>query len=684
MSSIFRFLVFVPPTLLFVLPLFGQIQGKIEQIPGSDTYQVSIISTANQNPPNLADQGQITLRAITGEFQVDNLQNATGNWFVDNPNIAPAEAPNFDYFSFQLQQPVDFDLSLGNEIPLFTFENALGRCTYIEIIDDSNDPFLPPNSQNSNIGNFLLIVGSSTLNSYEGNSPGFYTDCPVLDADLAAGANPVPCHGDLTALDINVIGGLEPYQIYWQGLTTGGFGTTQVTDFEGSTSFEDFAAGIYEVTIVDDRDSAVVVQIEIEQPDKIDINLLNDDAGCDGSMDGQMTAFVNGGTVANDYQYFWSTNPGVAMSNINGMLDPGTYSVTVVDDNGCDEAATGEIGSYSIIFLNPQVREITCFGATDGVVDLYPVSPSGPFTFEWSSNVSTGNFSSAWQLGAGVYEVTVTDNTGICNEVGTFTLEEPPAIEVDYRLTEPQCFDDPGYVDILAVDNAAGNWTATIIGNATEVVPNTFEVDAGMPLRLVVTDDNGCEVSDNFIIPGKQELTVDLGPDREIKYGENIQLDPDIFPHSGVTLEWIPTDYLDCTDCPDPDASPTENITYRLLLTDEDGCTAEDEISIAVRKSRDIYIPNAFSPNQDGINDIFSPFGGFEVVSIQSMQVYDRWGGLVFSNTEGFSVHDDLKNGWDGTARNQQLDPGTYLYTMNVEFIDGEVVLFSGEVNLMR
>jgi gliding motility-associated-like protein len=128
---------------------------------------------------------------------------------------------------------------------------------------------------------------------------------------------------------------------------------------------------------------------------------------------------------------------------------------------------------------------------------------------------------------------------------------------------------------------------------------------------------------------------------------------------------------------------PTETETYRLQMTDTAGCTIDDFITVAVQKSRDIFIPNAFSPNQDGINDSFYPYGGFEIVAIHSMHVYDRWGGKVFELNEEF-LPNDPEMGWDGIARNKPAEPGTYLYTMNVEFIDGEVILFSGEVNLMK
>lgn len=685
MSSVLRILSFVPPMLLFVLPTFGQLQGKIEQIPGG-TYQVSLICTQDwtANPPS-AEQGQITIRAAQGELQIANFQAVSGSWEMDIPIYAPIEAADYDYFSFGLQFPTNsFNWSLNDETVLFTFENVGSTCTYIEIIENQADPFFPPNSQNANIGNSLNTNNTQIFDFYEGNSTFSFVDCVPLDAMVSIGINPVLCYGDLTDVSVDVIGGREPYQVYWQRVPSGGFGTVQVSDYQGNATFNSLGAGDYEITVTDDRDSAVMYEITIEQPSALIVDLLADDATCDGSMDGQVTAFANGGTVAGDYQFYWNTNPGVAMSHVIGMLDPGNYGVTVIDDNGCQANANDDVDTYNILLLNPQFNDISCFGANDGVIDLYPVSPNGPFTFEWSSNVTTGEFSSAWMLGAGTYDVTVTDNTGVCTETGSFMLTEPEEIIMDYGMSEPQCYGDPGYVEILGVENAVGDWNAEIIGDASEVLPGTFEVEAGMPMRLSVTDANGCEVSENFLIPAKQEMYVDLGPDQEIKYGETVNLDADVFPNTNVNLDWTNVELLSCEKCPNPETSPTESTVFRLRLTDDNGCTAEDQISIAVRKSRDVYIPNAFSPNQDGINDIFCPMGGFEVAYIQSMLVFDRWGGLIYENKDGFSIHDAEKDGWDGSVQGKRLDNGTYLYSMNVEFIDGEVVLYSGEVNLLR
>jgi gliding motility-associated-like protein len=118
-------------------------------------------------------------------------------------------------------------------------------------------------------------------------------------------------------------------------------------------------------------------------------------------------------------------------------------------------------------------------------------------------------------------------------------------------------------------------------------------------------------------------------------------------------------------------------------MTDTAGCSISDFVNVGIRKSRDIYIPNSFSPNHDDINDSFYPYGGFEIVAIHSMRIFDRWGGKMFEKNEKFYPN-DASQGWDGLTKDKPAEPGIYLYTMNVEFIDGETILFSGELNLMK
>ena len=119
-----------------------------------------------------------------------------------------------------------------------------------------------------------------------------------------------------------------------------------------------------------------------------------------------------------------------------------------------------------------------------------------------------------------------------------------------------------------------------------------------------------------------------------------------------------------------------------MQVVDENGCTAEDQIQVIVSKPRDVYIPTAFSPDDDGINDRFGIFAGEGIRNIQSFEIYNRWGEAMYQiydfspNTPGL--------GWDGTHRGQLMNAGVYIYFAEVEFIDGEVILYTGDVMLLR
>ncbi len=673
---------FVPPTLLFVLPLFSQIQGKLELL-SDNTYLVSIVPQVDWSPPmSVTNSAQITIRASTGKLILTDFQSQFGVWTPSSPIVAPTEAPQYDYYSFSLASPVaDVTYESGVPLPLFSFRND-GTCADVELIDTASDPFMPPNSMNANIGNSFSVIGAGIgQNAYTGNAAEYSISCPALG--LSVSDEGVKCYGETTTLNIAVVGGEAPYQIYWLHPESGADGLASVAEYGGSVSLSNMPAGPYYIEVQDNRDSSFTKNYLLSQPAPIEITLLGYDASCNGSMDGvALVKNATGGTVANDYQYFWNTNPTVS-SPSTGFLNPGIYTVTVVDDNGCSAEASIELGEMASIYPNPIVREITCHGSSDGVIDLYPVGLNPPFTYQWSPNVLTGNYSSAWQLPAGSYSVTVTDATGVCNTTVDVVLDDPPAIETDYQLSQAQCPGDKGYLTLLAVENAQEPWTVSIT-EGREITPGfEFEVEPGIVQLLTIEDAKGCTYEEEFLLPAPVQISVEAGENLMLKYGEQLQLSPHISPQTGVSIRWYPADDLSCDDCPDPILYPTESKTYTLTVTDSAGCSQQDVLAVFVRKSRDLYIPTAFSPNGDGINDVFCPYGGFEAIRITDFQVFDRWGDTLYKLDQPVAFGDD-KCGWDGSAKGKPLSAGTYLYAINVEFIDGEQVLFAGEVTLMR
>ena len=112
-------------------------------------------------------------------------------------------------------------------------------------------------------------------------------------------------------------------------------------------------------------------------------------------------------------------------------------------------------------------------------------------------------------------------------------------------------------------------------------------------------------------------------------------------------------------------------------MTDEQGCTTVLSLSLTVNVERNVYLPNAFSPNDDGRNDTFQPYLGDNSAEVIQLQVFDRWGGLIYESTEASAA-------WDGTAEGEALNTGVYLYKMELRWVDGRTTHEVGTVQLIR
>ena len=122
--------------------------------------------------------------------------------------------------------------------------------------------------------------------------------------------------------------------------------------------------------------------------------------------------------------------------------------------------------------------------------------------------------------------------------------------------------------------------------------------------------------------------------------------------------------------------------TYTVQVTDSLGCSATDEITITVDKSRDVYIPNVFTPNGDGINDNFMIFGGIGVTQIEVLKIYNRWGELLFE-ASNFQPNDPFFS-WDGKLKGKSLNPSVFVYFAEISFFDGVTIPYKGDVTLLK
>jgi len=167
--------------------------------------------------------------------------------------------------------------------------------------------------------------------------------------------------------------------------------------------------------------------------------------------------------------------------------------------------------------------------------------------------------------------------------------------------------------------------------------------------------------------------------------GELFQLNATVVYTTPVIISdifWTPADSLSCVHCFEPTTSTLTDITFTATVTDVNGCQSTDEVLVQIDKTVHVYIPNVFSPDDDGDNDILLIFGDAKVEKIRLFRIYDRWGELVHE-AENFEPNDP-NLGWDGYLRGKVMDPAVFVYYAEVELIDGTVIFLKGDITLLR
>lgn len=193
--------------------------------------------------------------------------------------------------------------------------------------------------------------------------------------------------------------------------------------------------------------------------------------------------------------------------------------------------------------------------------------------------------------------------------------------------------------------------------------------------RVTVTDGNLCSAAAEVILTSLAAPVGSINSKYIIEGGSSIQLSvADV--DNATSILWTPSDGLSCDDCLDPIASPTSDQSYIIDIVDENGCTLQLQTRIVV-KNTDYFMPNIFSPNGDNINDILALIS--EDSYIYDLQVFDRWGGIVFNGKQLITT--DKQSGWDGTYFGKQLTTGVYVYVVKV-YSENETDIFAGNITL--
>ncbi|MGC4034937.1 MAG: gliding motility-associated C-terminal domain-containing protein [Chitinophagaceae bacterium] len=241
----------------------------------------------------------------------------------------------------------------------------------------------------------------------------------------------------------------------------------------------------------------------------------------------------------------------------------------------------------------------------------------------------------------------------------------------------------PGFTVKEAVPSGSSIFTQVIESPSAEniygVVNDRLDGADTPPNKVFDETDYGNNSSTKTIAP----FAVKIVPgDTSVPRSSNLQLSGQVSGGNASMTLWEPGDGLSCTHCLNPVAKVTASVQYTVTVQNDYSCIAKDVITIKTFTSGKVDIPSAFTPNNDGLNDVFYIMGGKEVKQVNNLAVFNRWGQKIFESTN--SPANDRNYGWKGMFKGSPVDGGVYVYLATVEFLDGTKEVYKGTITLIR
>jgi gliding motility-associated-like protein len=395
--------------------------------------------------------------------------------------------------------------------------------------------------------------------------------------------------------------------------------------------------------------------------------------------------------VADDKSILW-TGPNGYTSDIplSMIEEPGLYVLQVTGINGCVDSTTVEVIDGRI-FPNAVAENIDLFQCENIEVNLSGEGSSegSEFTYQWSTenggNILQGEQSLSPRIKSeGTYIIEVTNNNIGCISYDTLvlTLQEQELVDLDLLVTSPTCMGyDNGIIEIENIIGGYGPFNITVDGfDYGERLDIQYLTVGDHDVRVV--DSLGCILDSLVLIDTSNLLSVTLPVDTTLIFGQMLNVLADInLPEDSISqILW--SSNVPCDGCRSFDFRPDGNMTIAIEVIDVNGCVEEKEFRITVNRPDNLPFPHIFSPNGDGLNDIFYLPLVEGIESIEYIRVYDNWGGLIHESIN--PLLGDESSGWDGSLNGQQAAMAVYIVEAMVRLVDGTEIRYFGDVTLIR
>ncbi|MDZ7878390.1 MAG: gliding motility-associated C-terminal domain-containing protein [Saprospiraceae bacterium] len=415
--------------------------------------------------------------------------------------------------------------------------------------------------------------------------------------------------------------------------------------------------------------------------------------------DSVITIDASASSSGADFSLKWITANGGQILRDSTTLQPksnsaGFYELTITNNtNGC---LSSQFTFVQVDTARPNAiaTALDTIDCTSPVVGLSGRGSTlgASITYSWVArpgHITDGeNTLNANADEPGTYLLTVQNTKNFCTNTDTATVvrntERPRDIKLSIK--KPSCY---GECDAnFRIDTVSGGTKPYLYSTDGNVFTtrNLFQNQCAGTFKLYIQDAGGCQIDTTFSVNQDKQLSVSLGADTLLKLGDSLLLKIQTNTDSIENIVWSPVG--DSTKCPKGSfcteqwVRPTSGTTYKAVLTDNSGCSTTGTIRVSIDKKRPIFVPNIFSPDNLGDNNVLMIYGSNVVKIIKRFQIYDRWGNRMFTQ-QNFKT-DDPAFGWDGRLRGRDALPDVYIYFIEIEYLDNTTEILEGDFTLIR
>ncbi|MEJ7625276.1 MAG: PKD domain-containing protein [Ferruginibacter sp.] len=398
-----------------------------------------------------------------------------------------------------------------------------------------------------------------------------------------------------------------------------------------------------------------------------------------------LNVLFNGTATADTSALTWKWKFGNGDSSL--LKDPpaemyttsGLYAVSlfVTNSSGCIDTVSSSINAFLVPTINAGSDTLICMGTST------KLKAAGALTYEWDAIPGLSCYTCADPVATPdsitKYIVTGTTAQGCKNKDSIIVSIKYPFAMLDSG-NDTLCIGKSA--KLLASGASTYVWSPSAGLNNINIANPVASPAQTTIYQVIGTDEKGCFRDTAFVpvfvypIPG-----VEAGQDVTINVGQMIDLIP-VLSADVTNVTWSPTGSIFRNNYPSITVKPKETTTYRIEVINEGGCLSTDNLTVRVIcNGANVFIPNTFSPNGDGANDIFYP-RGTGLFSVKTAKIFNRWGEIVYERNNFQS--NDVTAGWDGTFKGVKLNPDVYVYLIEILCDNNTTLPFKGNVALIR